>query len=203
MFMKAMKALCKTALQFPDLEHLDFGGGLGVPYRPDQKRLDIVTLGKKVSVQLAAFTKEYGRALKMSFEPGRYFVAESGYLLVTVNDIKRNPEKTFVGVDSGMNHLIRPAMYGSYHEITNLSRSGKKEAVTIAGNICESGDVFAKDRPITSPKIGDTLAIKNAGAYGYSMSSRYNLRPCPMEILAFKGKLTVAGKQTGTRNLQS
>jgi diaminopimelate decarboxylase len=120
----------------------------------------------------------------MSFEPGRYLVAEAGTLLVTVTDIKRNPSKTFVGVDSGMGHLIRPAMYGSYHHIENLTHpDNKKEIVAIAGYYCESGDLIVRDREIPMPIIGDVLAIKNAGAYGYVMSSHYNLRERPAEIL--------------------
>ena len=120
----------------------------------------------------------------MSFEPGRYLVAEAGMLAVKVNDIKRNPTKTFIGVNSGFGHLIRPAMYGSYHDIVNITHPhGAREKATVAGNICESGDVFAKDRMIASPKINDILIIKNAGAYGYTMSSDYNLRPRPREVV--------------------
>lgn len=184
MFMKAMNTLFETAMTFPELEHLDFGGGLGVPYRPGEKNLDIVALGKKIAASAEAFSKKYGRRVAMSFEPGRYLVAEAGMLAVKVNDIKRNPTKTFVGVNSGFNHLIRPAMYGSYHEIVNITHPrGAREKVTIAGNICESGDVFAKDRMIASPRINDILIIKNAGAYGYTMSSDYNLRPRPREVI--------------------
>ena len=189
MFMKAMDALMKTALRFPELQYMDFGGGFGVAYRPNEKALDIEMLGRKVQDRIARFNREYGRQVKISFEPGRYLVAEAGYLLVKVNDIKRNPTRTFVGVNSGFNHLIRPAMYGSYHEIVNASHpNGSIKKVTIAGNICESGDVFARDRMIANPKLGDILAIKNAGAYGYAMSSDYNLRPRPKEVLIARGK---------------
>lgn len=186
MVMKAIKVLLATAMTFPDLEHLDFGGGLGVPYRPEEKSLDIAAFGKKFTAARTEFLKQYGhrRSVAMSFEPGRYLVAEAGVLAVKVNDIKRNPTKTFVGVNSGFNHLVRPAMYGSYHEIVNITHPrGARERVTVAGNICESGDVFAKDRTIASPKINDILIIKNAGAYGYTMSSDYNLRPKPREVV--------------------
>lgn len=195
MFLKAMKALFDTAFLFPDLKKLDFGGGFGVPYRPAEKSLDIETLGRKMKTMISNFRRQYGRDVEMSFEPGRYLIAEAGYLLVQVNDIKRNPTKTFVGVNSGFNHLIRPAMYGSHHEILNMSNPGAKpEKVTIAGNICESGDVFAKNRMIANPKIGDILAIKNAGAYGYTMSSLYNLRPRPREIIVSGNKAKVIRK---------
>jgi diaminopimelate decarboxylase len=141
------------------------------------------------------FERAYGRKLAMSFEPGRFIVAESGTLYATVVDIKRNPKKTFVGVDSGMGHLIRPAMYGSHHTIENVSRPGaKKEKVTIVGYYCESGDVLAKDRVLPMPHIGDILAIRNAGAYGYTMSSDYNLRPRPAEVLVNRKSIRVIRK---------
>ena len=183
-FLRAMNMLFDTAFQFPDLTHLDFGGGFGVPYRPDERALNMKTLGQKVKSAALHFTKRYGKPVEMSFEPGRYLVARAGYLIVRVNDIKRNPTRTFVGVNSGFNHLIRPAMYGSYHEIVNATHPrNKREKVTIAGNVCESGDVFARDRMLPAPELGDILIIKNAGAYGYTMSSDYNLRPKPHEVL--------------------
>ncbi len=178
-----MDLLFRTAELFLDLEHLDFGGGLGVPYEPRDKHLDTAVFGRKARESAARFSKRYGRKIKMSFEPGRYPAAEAGHLLVTVTDIKENPSKTFVGVNSGFNHLIRPAMYGSYHEIANLSRpKARARKVTVAGNICESGDVFAVDRLLAAPRIGDILAIRNAGAYGFTMSSDYNLRAKPKEV---------------------
>src|SRR3989344_4438617 len=118
-FLKAMDALFKTALRFPDLKHLDFGGGFGVPCPPGEKRLSIQKIGRAVQARTKQFFSQYGRKIELSFEPGRYLVADAGSPLVTVNDVKRNPRKTFVGVDSGMGHLIRPAMYGSHHEIVN------------------------------------------------------------------------------------
>src|SRR5207253_3166769 len=125
-------------------------------------RLPIAELGQEVGKLVASFTEKYGRKLEMLFEPGRYIVAESGSLLVTVTDIKRNPKKTFIGVDSGMGHLIRPAMYDSHHTIDNVSQpDAKKEKVTIVGNYCESGDVLARDRELPMPEIGDILAIRN------------------------------------------
>lgn len=183
-FLKAMDALLGSASRFPGLKHIDFGGGFGVPYAPHEKPLDIEALGRKVTRKLADFSKRYGREVRFSFEPGRYPVAEAGSLLVRVNDVKRNPGKTFIGVNSGFEHLIRPAMYGSYHEIVNATGPrGRKEKVTVGGHICESGDVFAKDRMIARPRLGDILVIRNAGAYGYSMSSDYNLRPKPKEVI--------------------
>ncbi|HEY4522352.1 MAG TPA: diaminopimelate decarboxylase [Candidatus Paceibacterota bacterium] len=195
-FLRAMDALFETAMQFPELEHLDFGGGFGVPYTPGTKRLNIVSLGKKVRTRADQFTKKYGRTVRMSFEPGRYLIAEAVSLLVTVQDIKKNPKKTFVGIDSGMGHLIRPSLYDSYHEILNATHpNNSKKKVTIAGVYCESGDVFAKDRPLPMPALGDVLIVKNAGAYGYAMSSEYNLRERPAEVLLEKGKSRIIRKR--------
>ncbi|MBI2134000.1 diaminopimelate decarboxylase [Candidatus Woesearchaeota archaeon] len=194
-FIQAMAMLLKTANEIEGLEFIDFGGGLGVPYKPGQERLDIKKLGMEITEKFTAFCSEYGKELHLYIEPGRYPVAEAGTLLCTVNTIKETPKHKFAGVDTGFNHLVRPAMYGSYHEIINASNveAEKKQKIAIAGNICESGDVFTRDehgivnREMPEIKEGDVLAILNAGAYGYSMSSNYNTRPRPAEILV-KGK---------------
>ncbi len=186
-FMAAMQALIKVAEKIRDLEFIDFGGGFGIPYAPDQKPLNLKILGRKIAAFFNEFCQSYGRELKLVFEPGRYLVGEAGVLLCTVTDVKTNPHRTFVGVDTGFNHLIRPTMYGSYHEIINASRVlGKKEKVTVAGNLCESGDILGKDRKITAGREGDILAILNAGAYGFAMSSNYNLRPKANELIIAK-----------------
>ncbi len=182
--LRAADKLFETALNFPDLESLDFGGGFGVPYLPREKNLDIKSFGAEIPKSMERFCKKYGRELKMMIEPGRFLVAESGVLLTSVTEIKKNPKRTFVGVDTGFNHLIRPVLYGSYHEILNASKiKGRKIKADIVGNICESGDVFGRDRMITPPHAGDILAIKNAGAYGYAMASHFNLRALPKEVL--------------------
>lgn len=184
-FLKAMEALLRVAINFPGLKYLDFGGGLGVPYKPEEKPLDVQKLGKEIHKLFKVFCQSYDGKPHLVLEPGRYLVAESGYLLVRVNTVKRNPDgRKFVGVNSGFNHLVRPAMYGSYHEIVNISNpDGKKEKVDIVGNLCESGDKFAVQRKISHVRESDLLVIQNAGAYGYSMSSDYNLRPKPEEVL--------------------
>lgn len=188
--LEAIQTLLNTALSFPHLKHLEMGGGFGIPYRPNDKKLNLEMLSRKLKTLILNFNKKYGRKIAISFEPGRYVVAKAGNLLVEVNDIKQNPSQTFVGVNSGMNHFVRPTMYGSYHEIVNISNSkDKKEKVTVAGNICESGDIFAKDRLIAKSRIGDILAIKNVGAYGYEMSSEYNSRPRPRKFLLLGNKL--------------
>lgn len=183
-FLEAINILLKTAKEFSDLNFIDFGGGLGIPYKPGEKPLDLVALKKKTAEHFLKFCSEYGKNISFWIEPGRFLVGESGYLLTTVNTIKRNPAYKYIGTDSGFNHLVRPTMYGSYHEIINTSHpSGQMEKVTICGNICESGDIFAKDREIPLIREGDILAILNAGAYGYSMASNYNTRPLPAEVL--------------------
>jgi len=190
-FLLAMKVLLKTARKFENLEFIDFGGGIGVPYRKSQKAIDMSAFGKKVSELFEKFCKEHGKKLTMTIEPGRYLVCESGILACTVNTIKTTPKHKFIGVDSGFNHLIRPMAYGSYHEIIAADNvnSAKKENALICGNLCESGDIFTRneqgieERSLPVIEEGDVLAIMNAGAYGFSMSSNYNLRLKPMEIL--------------------
>lgn len=188
-FLTAIKVLLRVAPSFPDLQFVDFGGGLGVPYRPEENALAIKELGQKMSDCFRDFCQKYGRALTLDIEPGRYLVAEAGSLLTRVNTVKRNPDgRVFVGVDSGFNHLIRPAMYGSFHPITNISNpDGKKEKADIVGDLCESGDKFAEDRDIRQAREGDLIVVGVAGAYGYSMSSNYNLRPRPAEVLVKPG----------------
>lgn len=179
LFLKAVDALLDVARCFPDLKYLDFGGGLGVPYRPEENPLNVKKLGRGILKRFKNFCDDYNRGLGLILEPGRYLVAESGYLLTRVNTIKKNTNgRIFVGVNTD---LIRPAMYGFYYEIVNISNPcGKKEKVDIIGNLCESGDRFAVQRKINHVRENDFLVIKNAGAYGYSMSSDYNK---PAEVL--------------------
>ena len=183
-FEKAVRTLLATAKTFQDITHIDFGGGIGVAYAPGTPSLPLGELGKRVRVLTREFEKEIGREAHFSMEPGRFLVAEAGTLLVSVVDIKTTEKHFFAGVNSGFNQLVRPAMYGSYHPIENLTRArGPRKLVTVAGNVCESGDIFATKRAMVAPSIGDTLAILIAGAYGFSMASNYNLRKLPKEIL--------------------
>jgi diaminopimelate decarboxylase len=179
----------------PDLMWLDFGGGIGVNYRLDEtsssNMQNIEQLGSFISSSFSKFLERVNRpALGFILEPGRYFVAESTVLLAKVNTIKHQFNKTWVGIDTGMNHLIRPMMYNSYHHISNLSNlSGPKKEVFVVGNICESGDVFTRSsdgeigsRSIEEISMNDVLILHTAGAYGYAMSSTYNMRPQPLEL---------------------
>jgi diaminopimelate decarboxylase len=183
-FLHAMEVLLEAGRGLEGLRFIDFGGGFGIPYRPDERPFDLEGFGLDASRILSAFGKAPQREITFRFEPGRICVASCGTLLVTVTAVKRDRRHTFVGTDSGFNHLVRPVLYGSYHRIENLTNpDGHVERVSVVGNICESGDVFAKDRAMPRCREGDILALRDVGAYGYSMASTYNLRPRPAEVL--------------------
>lgn len=181
---QAIAVLLDAARQFPGLRFLNVGGGLGIPYHPDDAALDLENFHQRIALPLQAFRQRYGRDLAFRFEPGRYLVAESGVLLMRVTAVKTTADRVFVGTDSGFNHLVRPAMYGAYHALYNLSHpDGPLRRYDVVGNICESGDLFARDRWLQEVREGDVLAVLDAGAYGLSMASTYNLRPLPAEVL--------------------
>ena len=173
-----------TKENFPELRFLDFGGGFKVPYRPDEARIDYVEMGRRIAEKFAAFRRAYGRDLAICFEPGKFLVAECGVLLTQVNTLKHNRERLIAGCDSGFPQLIRPLLYGAYHEIENLSNPyGKKQLYDVCGNICETGDRFAEQRELPEIREYDILGIRNAGAYCYSMGGIYNLRSMPGEVV--------------------
>ena len=201
-YREALDVLLSVARRFSSLEFIDIGGGLGIPYKPDERTIDLDLFGSVVSKALKDFSQSYGH-VKLRIEPGRYIVGNAGVLLVRVVDIKEvevnGSRKIFVGVDSGMNHLIRPALYGSYHEVIPASKADKPKEilVDIVGNICESGDILALERPMPRLEEGDLLAIMDVGAYGYSMSSNYNLRPRPPEIMVSRDEVKlIRGRET-------
>ncbi len=171
--------LVELAAAFPGLRYLDIGGGLGVPEKPGQQALDMAAL----DASLAAIRRA-APDYELWLEPGRYIVAEAGVLLATVTQLKGKGEVRYVGVNTGMNSLIRPALYGAYHEIVNLSRLDQPgaEVVNIVGPNCESGDRLGNDRLLPACAEGDVLLIATAGAYGHVMSSHYNLRPPAQEF---------------------
>ena len=188
-FVASLSALFEIAKQFPDLEFVDMGGGFGIPYKKEQDEapLDLQELGAAIDRALYGFSEEYGRQITFRIEPGRYISAESNVILSTVHAVKHNHDRKFVGCDCGFNVLQRPVMYGSYHGVEIFREqdvpSEKEETVTIVGNICESGDILAKDRTLPEIHEGDTLCILDAGAYGFTMASNYNNRLRPAEIL--------------------
>ena len=194
-FLRAADILFSVAKDFKDLEFLDFGSGFKVKYREQDIVTNIFDLGKKLGDTFNQFCIDYGKELEIWFEPGKFIVSEAGLLLVRTNVIKTTPATVFAGVDSGMNHLLRPMMYDAYHEIINLSNpEGTGRVYTVVGYICET-DTFGFDRKISEIREGDILAIKNAGAYGFSMASNYNSRPKPAEVLILEGKTKLIRKR--------
>lgn len=187
-FLYAAEILFDAAKQFKNLDFLDFGSGFKVPYKKGDIETNIEELGKKLTKRFLAFEKEYGRELTLAFEPGKFLVSEAGYFLAKVNVVKQTTSTVFAGIDSGFNHLIRPMFYGAQHSIENISNpKGKERFYTVVGYICET-DTFANNRRIAEINEGDTLCFKNAGAYCFSMSSNYNSRLKPAEVLYKDGK---------------
>ncbi len=176
-----------------DFEFIDFGGGLGIPYTPEEHELDLDKFAGEIVGLFKDKLGQYGIGKPtMCLEPGRYIVGDASYLLARVNTVKQSYRK-FVGVDAGFNTLLRPSMYGSYHHIVvaNKPQAPEVEAIDVAGNVCESGDLFARDRPLPEIEEGDLIAIMNAGAYAFSMASQYNSRPRPAEVLVKEGESDV------------
>lgn len=187
-FLRGAELLFEAAEHFPDLEYLDFGSGFKVAYKEGDVTTDIEALGAAISQRFAQFCKDYGRQLTLMFEPGKFLVSEAGVLLVKVSVVKQTTATVFAGVDSGQNHLIRPMFYNAHHDIVNVSNpEGTARIYTIVGNICET-DTFGYDRKLSEVREGDILAIKNAGAYGFTMSNNYNARFRPAEVLLLDGK---------------
>jgi diaminopimelate decarboxylase/aspartate kinase len=174
------RSLLAVVERFPTVRILDLGGGLGIPEKPGQQALDMAAL----DASLAALHDQLD-GFELWLEPGRYVIAEAGVLITTVTQIKGKGDVQYVGISTGMNSLIRPALYGAYHEIANLSRVGEAatEIVNVVGPICETGDRLGSDRLLPPTREGDVLVIANAGAYGYVMSSRYNQREPAEEVV--------------------
>ncbi|MFA7446506.1 MAG: diaminopimelate decarboxylase [Flavobacteriaceae bacterium] len=187
-FLYAAEILFNTAKNFKELDFIDFGSGFKVPYKKDDIETNVEELGKKLSKRFNDFQKEYGRPLTLAFEPGKFLVSEAGYFLAKVNVVKQTTSTVFAGIDSGFNHLIRPMLYGSYHHIENISNpKGRQRFYSVVGYICET-DTFGTNRMIAEITEGDILCFRNAGAYCFSMSSNYNSRYKPAEVLWKNGK---------------
>jgi diaminopimelate decarboxylase len=187
-FVRAAEWLLETARAFPGLEVIDFGGGFGIPYHKyeGEKRLDLADLGQKLTALFRAYRQSAGFAGRFIIEPGRYVMAESGILLGTVHAVKNNGETRYVGTDLGFTILARPMMYGSFHDVEVYpGNDAPREQMlqTIVGNICESGDILAKDRALPEIMEGDVIGVLDSGAYGHAMSSNYNQRLRPAEAL--------------------
>jgi diaminopimelate decarboxylase len=189
-FVSAAEKVMEFALRLKkelnlELEYVDLGGGLGIPYHEEEKVAKPEDLAAAVVPVIEKWNKLLSYEPALWLEPGRYLVANTGMVLTRVQTVKETPYKKFINTDAGFNTLIRPAMYDSYHriEIVGKENEPKTEKYDVAGNVCESGDLFAKDRMLPKGEAGDLIAIMDAGAYGYSMASRYNARMMPPEVL--------------------
>jgi diaminopimelate decarboxylase len=182
-FVKGIGILFDLIPRFRDLQFIDLGGGFKVPYKDGDTETDIPALAKAVAKAFASHPNPGGRPLQVWFEPGKFLVSECGYFITKVNVMKETTAATFVSVDSGFNHLIRPMFYDAYHRIVNISNPhGEPRRYSVVGNICET-DTFAWDRSINEVREGDYLVFCNAGAYGFEMSSNFNSRYKPAEVL--------------------
>ena len=187
-FVKGIEILFDLIPKFSDLKFIDLGGGFKVPYKDGDSETDIQLLAQKVNEAFARHPNPGGRPLQVWFEPGKFLVSECGYFITKVNVIKETDAATFVSVDSGFNHLIRPMFYDAYHRIENISNpGGAPRRYSVVGNICET-DTFAWDRTINEVREGDYLVFYNAGAYGFEMSSNFNSRYKPAEVLVKDGR---------------
>lgn len=194
-FLYASEILFETAKKFKKLTFIDFGSGFKVPYKANDIETNIEELGEKLADRFNTFCENYGQELTLAFEPGKFLVSQSGYFLTKVNAIKQTTSTVFAQVDSGFNHLIRPMLYGAQHHIENISNpSGKERFYSVVGYICET-DTFANNRRIREITEGDILAFYNAGAYCFMMSSNYNSRYRPAEVLWYNGEARLIRKR--------
>lgn len=193
-FDMAAQLIFEVVDQFDSIEHIDLGSGFKVPYRDDDVATDINAFGAHFSERFRSYCEQREKDFTCMFEPGKFMVSDAGYFLTRANVIKQTTACVFVGVNSGFNHLIRPMMYDAYHDIINLSNpDGQSKIYNVVGYICET-DTFASDRKINEVRVGDILAFKNAGAYSFMMSSNYNSRPRPAEVMFFNDELTLIRK---------
>ncbi|MCI4651162.1 diaminopimelate decarboxylase [Phaeodactylibacter sp.] len=200
-FLSGAEILLNIAKEFPDLDYIDFGSGFKVAYKPGDVETDIEELGSRISERFNKFCEEYGKDLKLMFEPGKFMVSEAGYFFAQVNVIKQTTSTVFAGVDSGLNHFIRPMFYNAYHKITNISRpKGKARFYTVVGYICET-DTFGINRQMTELQEGDFICMHNAGAYCFSMASNYNSRYRPAEVLVHEGQAYLIRKRENMEDL--
>lgn len=194
-FLQGAQLLLDLMDQFPELSCIDLGGGFKVPYQPGESGTDIRQLGEETAVIQQAMSRKAGRPIEIWFEPGKYLVSECGYLITRVNVLKQNGSIEIAGIDSGFNHLIRPMFYEAYHHIRNVSHPDLSEKeYTITGNICET-DQFASNRLLPTISEGDILVFFNAGAYGYEMSSSYNARSKPAQVLIYQGETRLISRR--------
>ncbi len=182
-FIKAAELVFSVVEKFDTVTHIDFGSGFKVAYKPEDLHTDIEAFGKKFSRAFNEFCSRQGKDYTLEFEPGKYMVSNAGYFVAKANLVKQTTSCTFIGLNTGFNHLIRPMFYNAYHHIENISNPGGEQKVyNVVGYVCET-DSFALDRIIPEVRKGDYLVFKNAGAYCATMASNYNSRPRPAEVL--------------------
>ena len=187
-FLRVADLIFSIVDQFPSISSINFGSGFKVKYRENDMDTNIDQFGHLFSTRFNEYCKRSKKELTLRFEPGKFMVSNAGFFISRVNLIKQTTSCTFVAIDSGFNHFIRPMLYDAYHEIENISNpKGKKKLYSVVGNICET-DTFGNDRLTSEVRMGDFLLFKNAGAYCFEMSSNYNSRPRPAEVLIHKGK---------------
>lgn len=200
-FLNASEILFETAKNFKNLEFIDFGSGFKVPYFDGDVETNIEELGLKLTQKFKSFSREYGREIELVFEPGKFLVSQAGYFIAKVNVIKQTTSTVFAQLDTGFNHLLRPMLYGSYHEIENISNpNGKKRFYSVVGYICET-DTFGNNRKISEISEGDYLLFKNCGAYCYNMSSNYNSRYRPAEVFLLDNKSYLIRKRETIKDI--
>lgn len=200
-FVQGIAVLFDLIPHFPELEVIDLGGGFKVPYKPGEEGVDLPQLAKKIKETFDNHPLAGNRKFQLWFEPGKFLVSECGYMLAEVTVLKDTGPIVFAGVNSGLNHLIRPMMYDAYHHIVNLSNpGGPLKTYTVTGNICET-DTFASGRELNEIREGDILAFHNAGAYGFEMASNYNSRFRPAEVLLKDGKLQLIRRRDTLEDL--
>lgn len=194
-FVKGIEVLFDIIPHFNELESVDLGGGFKVPYKDGDAETDMPLLAQKVHEAFANHPNPNGKPLQVWFEPGKFLVSACGYLITEVNVLKQSGDITFAGVNSGFNHLIRPMFYDAYHRIENISNpTGEEKVYSVTGNICET-DTFAWDRKLNEVREGDLLVFHNAGAYGFEMSSNFNSRYKPAEVLITNGQMQLIRKR--------
>jgi len=201
LYMKAVNVLLNATHNFAELECVDLGGGFKVPYKAGDVETDMNLLSERNHIALSNIERIQKKKYQIWFEPGKYLVSGAGYLIAKVNVLKKTPSSVFAGLDTGLNHLIRPMFYGAYHHIENISNPhGEKQRYNVVGNICET-DTFAWDREISTIQEGDLLVFHNAGAYGFEMASNFNSRFKPAEVMVVNGNAQLIRRRDNFEDL--
>ena len=200
-FLKACDFVFEQAKGFDELEFLDFGSGFKVKYFENDSETDVIELGKRLGDKFLKFNTKRKNKVRMHIEPGKFLVSECGYFLTKVNYVNNRTNKNFIHVNSGLNHFVRPMFYGSKHAIENISSNSEEiKNYSVVGYICET-DTFSENVKLKKTQDGDILCFKNAGAYCFSMSSNYNSRFKPPEVLVSNNEIKLIRKRENFKDL--